>query len=291
MAKSFLRYPGGKTRRSVQQTILSYAPQNYIEYREPFVGGGGIFFSVKNNTDMFNRVQKTWINDINKDLISVYLAFRDDIDRFIEKCKSIKPAELGELESFPTKNSSGKKYNSRLMNVFYELLDNDSDAALRYFFINRTVWMGRVIFDPAKRSRMYFSNPSGWNIIKQEKRLRQISKYLAGTKITAGDYNDLLLESGEKVWIYCDPPYIKDTDLNSHSKLYEHSFSMDDHLRFFDIVRKCNHKVAISYDDDKDGIIRELYKDFNIYELKWIYSGNTKEIKEEGRELLITNYD
>ena len=36
---SIFRYPGGKSRRAVQQLILSYAPADYREYREPFVGG------------------------------------------------------------------------------------------------------------------------------------------------------------------------------------------------------------------------------------------------------------
>lgn len=44
--QSIFRYPGGKSRSSAQQKILRFAPENYAEYREPFVGGGGIFFAV-----------------------------------------------------------------------------------------------------------------------------------------------------------------------------------------------------------------------------------------------------
>jgi site-specific DNA-adenine methylase len=38
------RYPGGKGRKAVYTWILGHAPDVVAEYREPFVGGGGVFF-------------------------------------------------------------------------------------------------------------------------------------------------------------------------------------------------------------------------------------------------------
>ncbi len=43
--KSPLRYPGGKS-RAIKQ-ILPQIPVNIREYREPFFGGGSVFFAVK----------------------------------------------------------------------------------------------------------------------------------------------------------------------------------------------------------------------------------------------------
>ena len=37
------RYPGGKSRPYVQQQILRLLPNDFSEYREGFVGGGGVF--------------------------------------------------------------------------------------------------------------------------------------------------------------------------------------------------------------------------------------------------------
>jgi DNA adenine methylase len=45
LIKSPLRYPGGKS-RAVSQ-ILPHIPLNIREYREPFVGGGSVFFAMR----------------------------------------------------------------------------------------------------------------------------------------------------------------------------------------------------------------------------------------------------
>ncbi len=100
----------------------------------------------------------------------------------------------------PTRQK-GKLHNKRLGEKFKELLeDRENDPALSYFFINRTVWAGRVNYSIP--SRLYYSNPQGWNITKTPK-LRQAGELMKDTKITCGDFAPLLQEPGKDVWIYC----------------------------------------------------------------------------------------
>ena len=47
LAKSPLRYPGGKSRALKQ--ILPLIPVNMTEFREPFVGGGSVFFAIRSS--------------------------------------------------------------------------------------------------------------------------------------------------------------------------------------------------------------------------------------------------
>ena len=82
--KSIFRYPGGKSKPAIQKTILKYVPQDIKEYREPFVGGGGIFFAMP-------EVETRWINDLNKNLIEVYKALQERPEEFIKKCREIEP--------------------------------------------------------------------------------------------------------------------------------------------------------------------------------------------------------
>lgn len=275
---SIFRYPGGKTKKSVRDLILSTEPDFYSEFREPFVGGGGVFFGI-------NVYKKRWINDINPELMSVYLALRDRPEDFIAKCKAIQPASEG--ESVIATKGTGKKYNARLRDKFDELIkDPHADRALRYFFVNRTVWGGRVNFDI--KSRLYYSNPTGWNIVKTD-RLEMAAKALFDVRITVGDYAPLLSEPGDDVWIYCDPPYMKDTELPKNSKLYACNFTLSDHAALALQVATCKHKVCISYDDHPE--VWELYKGFDIRKVSWKYSGTSNEIKEDGKELLILNYE
>lgn len=286
--RSPLRYPGGKTKKSIQKKILSYLPANFSEYREPFVGGGGIYFAIPTNI-----TNKRWINDINSGLVSFYDAMISRPNEFIAQCKEIEPAKEGEPLVLSREGSSpnSKKYNARLKAKFDELKYNEEcDQALRYFFINRTVWAGRVNYNPDMESRMYFSNPQGWNIVNTN-RLEEVSEWMQGTRVTCGSYKKLLEETGEDVVIYCDPPYIVDTNLDRMSQLYEFGFSIEDHEEFADTVSKCSHKVCISYDDTKE--IRSLYqglKGFYINEETWKYCGTANKQKKEGKELVITNY-
>lgn len=271
-----MRYPGGKSR--VQEKILKYAPDEYTEYREPFVGGGGVFFGV-------SPKKKRWINDRHPGLIAVYKALRNRPDTFIRKCEKIKPMLPGEPE-VPTRKA-GKLYNKRLGEKFQELLKDKRDPALSYFFINRTVWAGRVNYNLP--SRLYYSNPQGWNIVKTDK-LSQAGEIMQGTKITCGDFAPLLQEPGEDVAIYCDPPYVVNTNMPKTDQQYEHNFTLEDHKRFVDEVIKCKHKVCISYDDCDE--VRDWFSgsQFTIHNEEWKYSGSSMTTKKTGQEVIITNY-
>lgn len=280
------RYPGGKSRKSISNKILSYAPLFYEEYREPFAGGAGVFWKIPLHV-------KRWINDIDKDLISVYEALKNDPENFINLCRSISPAKEGE-ELTSTKLNGKKIYNKRLFDKFNELLSNkDSNQALRFFFVNRTVWLGRVCLE--RPSRLYYSNPNGWNIVEKDGVLETAAKICKNAKITCQSYENLLESSGREVFIYADPPYYKDTELSKNSKLYQHNFTEEDHIKLRDNIKKCKHKVLISYDNHE--FIKDLYKnDFNIYEEEWTYSGTSSseghsKNKTKGKELIITNYN
>lgn len=271
------RWPGGKSK--YQKRFLPYLPE-FSEIRFPFVGGGGIFWAV-------DCSKKRWINDINSHLMSVYSALRDRSEEFIKKCREIEPQKDGEECVSTIAGSTGKKYNKRLKEQFDYFVENECDEALKYFFINRTVWGGRVTYDPRMKSRLYFSNPSGWNIVKSDK-LERAAAILKDVKITCGDYEELLFESGEDVCIYLDPPYLMHTNLVSSDKLYEFGFEYSDHLLLCKNLKKCQHKWMLSYDDCEE--VREWYKDFNLYPLDLTYCGSSMEKKKNGKELIITNY-
>ena len=270
------RYPGGKSKKSVREKIFNRFPKEYAEYRETMVGGGGIFFNVPD-------CKKRWINDVDSNLMSVYTALKNNPEDFIKKCKEISPDEDLKVK-------------------FYQIIDDNSiDDALKYFFINRTVWAGRVNYEI--RSRLYFSNPQGWKIINTNK-LDKAAKLLSCVKISNLNYKELLSEPGEDVLIYVDPPYYLNTKLNKNSRLYRYNFEIEDHKELCEEIKKCQHKIILSYDDHS--FIRKLYKGFNFgrglgsshsrYE-KWKYCGtssaqsqNQNKIKRTGKELIISNF-
>mgnify|MGYP001594517405 FL=1 len=269
------RYPGGK--RKAIRKITNRMPNFVREIREPFVGGGSFFFAIP--TDV-----KRWINDIHPGLISVYTALRDNKEEFIKKCRDIKPASRDDFKVLIGKTLQ----NKRLYDKFQEMVkDRDKDQALSYFFINRTVWAGRVNY--SLPSRLYYSNPNGWNLAHTNK-MELAACHMKNAKITCGDYSVLLEESGEDVVIFADPPYVCNTEMPATDQQYEYNFTYKDHERFAKLAKKCVHKMIISYDDHK--LVRELFagSHFKIYEEEWKYSGSTLSKKKIGKELILVNY-
>jgi len=270
------RYPGGKGKKSIREKILSRFPKDYSEYREPMVGGGGMFFNIP-------TCKTRWINDLDDNLISVYLSLKNNPEEFITKCKDISP-------------------ESDLKGLFYRIIDDSNfDKALKYFFVNRTVWAGRVNYEI--RSRLYFSNPPGWKIVNTNK-LEKAASIIKEARVSSLDYKDVLKEPGSDVLVYIDPPYYLNTKLEKNSRLYKHNFEFDDHKELCEHVKSCKHNIVLSYDDDP--AIRKLYKGFNFGRglgasharaEKWKYCGtssaksqNQSKTKRVGKELIISNF-
>jgi len=271
------RYPGSKANGRAQRQIKSFFPVSFKEYREPFVGSGAIYWTIPSTTPR-------WINDFNRNLIAVYEALKYRPGKFIELCREIPPADPE--EPVLTK-PSGARYPLRLLEKFKQFkLDDGMDPALRYLFLNRCAWNGRVILDQKRRhSSTHFSAPCGW-CFKLFDKLAEAAEVVADTRIACSDFEELFNAPGDDVFIFADPPYVKDTELHKTRKLYEHGFTMDDHRRLRDCVRRCKHDVMITYDDHST--IRELYKEFFINDASWIYMGRAD--RKLGRELIITNY-
>ena len=66
--KPFLKWAGGK--RWLVNQYSSVFPELFEVYREPFLGGGSVFFHV--------GAKNAVLGDANKDLIACYAAMRDD---------------------------------------------------------------------------------------------------------------------------------------------------------------------------------------------------------------------
>ncbi len=290
---TIFRYPGGKSKATIRKLILKYQPRRYSEYRDPFVGGGGVFFAV-------SPQKKRWINDMDSGLVSVYQSLRDQPAEFIAACRRIAPARRNEpdprdrqflpLSAAEPKTSArdgGRKlYNARLKRVYDELLAS-AESPVRWYFMNRTNWAGRVNFDLP--SRMYFSCEQGWNITTTRD-LEGAAARLRGVRITCGDYTDVLEAEGSNVWIYADPPYYLNSEFSPTGQLYRHNFTDEDHVRFAEAVRRCRHRVCISYDEHPR--VRELFDGMWFNTFTTTYCGTAPGVKKrEAMELIITNYD
>lgn len=263
--KSPLRYPGGKS-RAVKQ-IIPIVP-SFHEYREPMVGGGAIFFALK---QLFPK-RKYWINDINEDLYLFWKYCRDDVTelgvevrRLRSECKSGHELYLSQLKA--KKNLS------------------EFQRAARFFILNRVTFSG--LAESGGYSQQAFKTRFTVSSIS---RLASASKILQETTITNEDYEKALYASGENVFIFLDPPYFS----TAQSRLYGENGSLHtnfDHKRFAKNMEKCKHKWLITYDDSPE--VRKLFPFAHIYEWELQYGMNNYKQKTAriGKELFISNYE
>ena len=233
LAKSPLRYPGGKSRALKQ--ILPLIPVNIAEFREPFVGGGSVFFAIRNLFQ--DRIKSYWINDLNYDLYCFWKQTRDNGPNLVEALTDTHATTTNGRALFEELTKA-----KDLLNKNPDML-SEFERAVRFFVLNRITFSGVV--DSGGYSQSAYEKRFTESSIE---RVKNISPYLSGVKITNGDYTEALFHDGDDVLIFLDPPYWKATE----SKLYGVRGELHttfDHAQFAENMRKCPHKWLITYDD------------------------------------------
>lgn len=264
MIKSPLRYPGGKSRAV---SLISKLLPNFDEFREPFVGGGSVFIYAKQQFP-----DKTfWINDLYFELYKFWEISQKDVDGLIEKIylwRNQFPVGK-ELHQFLNKNIS----------TF-----NDLERATAFFIYNRITFSGTSLSGGFSEAAF-----KGRFTESSIQRLNEFAKVIANTTITNLDYEELVNKDGKNVFIFLDPPYYSATK----SALYGKNGNLHkafNHQKFADAMKHCKHKWLITYDDCD--YIRELFSFANIipWELTYGMKNITKDSKQKGKELFISNY-
>nr|ADR73000.1 M2.BsrBI [Geobacillus stearothermophilus] len=257
--RSPLRYPGGKYYAlKYIMPFLNCVPHD--EYREPFLGGGNVFFAKK-------KSPINWLNDLESDLIELY--------------KVIADSELrSQLINMVSTETASRERHEEIKNM---VPNSTLEIAFRTYYLNRTSYSG-IINKPAwGYAEGKSSPPQNW-----PKLLEPAGKKLSNVKITCKDFEEVITAKpeGNTVLMYLDPPYYHADQKRAYTK----PFSIEDHLRLAKLLKETNYLFCLSYDDCPE--IRQLYSWAEIYELSWLY--NTANIKGQsrklGRELIITNY-
>jgi DNA adenine methylase len=258
MIKSVLRYPGGKSK--VAHKLISLLPPNIKEFREPMVGGGSVSLVLKQT---FPHV-KVWINDLSYDLVCFWKTLRDNPDELIKELKRIK---------------SVFKDGRRLFEEFSSQEGgNEFERAVRFFVLNRISFSGTTY--SGGFSQQAFEKRFTDTAIE---RLKKASEIIQDFRITHGDYERLLFEEGEGVFIFLAPPYYSTANSRLYGKRGDLHTSFD-HQRFTKNMQKCPHLWLITYDDCKE--VRTLFSFANIYSWELQYGMTAK----KGREILIANF-
>jgi DNA adenine methylase len=266
MIKSPLRYPGGK--QKAISKIANYLPSSFSEFREPFIGGGSVFFHILQTDPSLNY----WINDLNEELYHFWLQSKINLTELVDLVWDIKKNK-----------TDGRALFKHLAKADTTKM-NSLERAVRFFVLNRISFSGTIESGGYSEASFIgrFTNSS-------IDRLAALDQCLINTQITNLDYGHLLEKPGKDVFIFLDPPYLSNRD----SKLYGkkgnlHTFF--DHKRFAQLMKNCPHQWLITYDDCEE--VRNNFSFASIYEWKLQYGMNNykQEKAKKGDELFITNY-
>ena len=264
MIKSPLRYPGGKSR--AVKKISGLVP-DFKEFREPFVGGGSIFVYLKQKYPE----RKFWINDLYENLY-----------HFWNNCKSNPKELIEQILLWKNEFDNGKKLHKYLLNNIDEF--DESKKAAAFFVFNRITFSGTT--ESGGFSNAAFNGRFTDSSIE---RVKQLTTILDNTKITNFDYQEVIEKSGEDVFIFLDPPYYSATKSALYGKNGNFHKNFD-HIRFAEVMQKCNHKWLLTYDNSE--YIKELFSFANIFkwDLKYGMRNVSENSNQNGKELFISNF-
>lgn len=273
--KTCLRYPGGKSKAT--KTLAPWYPENFKEYREPFIGGGSVaFYTTQAYPDI-----PIWINDLYVPLYNFWVQLRDNGEELSERLKEIKT----KVSDFATQDEKDAAHKELFNQTRTDINTQEGlERAASFFILNKCSFSGLT----ENSTFSVTASRSNFSFVGIEK-LKAYSKLMKNWKITNIDYSEVMNVPGDDVFVFLDPPYdIKDFLYGKDREMHK-SF---DHDLFAENVYKCPHKFMITYNvNDR---LLELYKNYELNYWKLRYSmahrgdkGTDENVKTE---LLVTNY-
>ncbi len=268
--KSPLRYPGGKSRAI--KILKDYFPQSFSEYREPFFGGGSVGIYLAQNL-LHQKQKQFFANDFNQDVYCFWNILKMQNQALINAIQNIKKYY----------DNGRELYESILIRRNESL--SDFQRAVDFFVLNRITFSGVV--DCGGYSQKAFESRFTQSSIE---RLKNMDTILQNFIFSNESYENLLLKEGKDVFIFLDPPYYSATKSRLYGKKGDLHTSFN-HQKLCENLKNTKHKFLLTYDDSE--LIRNLYKDFYVYEYSLQYGmNNYKQMQAtKGAEVLISNFN
>ena len=254
-------YMGNKV--DIAEWIIPLFPPHRI-YVEVFGGTGAILLNKLPSKSEF-------YNDYNQHLVNLFETTRIRKDEFFEQLKQLPISE-------------------HLYKTFY---DNHSDYtqfpsvenAVRYLYIMSLCFMGKYDggfkYDDGESFKYTFE--------KKMQLLEVIHKRMKGVVMLNKNYDKVVTQFGkrEDVLMYLDPPYV---NTEGYYKHLAGEFTVTDHIKLRDLLRKVKCKFFLSYEDDP--MVNDLYGQFfYIWRKNKVRRGQlTQGGKGFAEEVIVTNY-
>lgn len=233
--RPFVKWAGGKTR--LLSKLLPHVPGSFDDYHEPFLGGGAMFFAVRER-----MCGTAYLADLNDELVNAWLVVRDHEG-------GLRLA----LEHYLANDSEEFFYSQRTRQP-----ENRIDRAAWFLYLNQTSWNG-----------LWRVNRCGeYNVPWGQRPFRgftssQLSGYggvLRGAKVEFLDFREALERPSPGDFVYLDPPYLPVSETSKFFFYTEKRFRAAD---LADLARCCKdltgRGVAWVLSNRDTPLVRELF--------------------------------
>ena len=274
--KTPLRYPGGKSRACTKMDPYFPDLREYVEFREPFLGGGSVALHV---TKKYPHLKIT-VNDLYEPLINFWVQLQTFGDELTKKLKDYKSTHSDPVSAKELFLECKSRINDKSLDCI--------ERAAAFYIVNKCSFSG-LTESSSFSQQASISNFSMRGIEK----LPGYSEIISGWHINQYSYEYWFRENiHDGLFMYLDPPYdIKDN-------LYGKSGSMHkgfNHDEFANVCDEHDIPMLISYNSDqlvKDRFTQSKWKaaEFDLtYTMRSV--GEYMREQKERKELLLFNYD
>ncbi len=264
----FLRWAGGK--QQLKRILLAFLPLDVSErtYREPFLGGGSLFFAIQPAAAV--------LSDANEHLIKCYEFVRDQptlVARY--------------LRAHALKNTKAHYYRVR---EEYNASDFSAAQAARFIYLNKTCFNG--IFRVNAKGK--FNVPYGRKespAIPDGAKLVTVAAALKSASLRALSFEQALENSARGDFVYLDPPYPPLNGTAYFTHYTSERFSVQDQRNVAERVHELDRRGCLLMISNADTpLIRRLYRKYELVSLPVIRYLTCKSVRHKVKELVITNY-
>lgn len=242
-ARPFLRWAGGKTQ--LLPKLLAHVPAKLETCREPFLGGGALFFAM--------RPERAVLSDSNRELVTTYQAIRDNVNDVIDRLQRLATRHCPE---------QFEEERVRLINFAFARPD---DVAARMIYLNKTCFNGLYRVNASGKFNVPLGKFKRPPTICDEANLRACSSALASAWIECWDFRAAIKAAKRGDFVYADPPYLPSSGTADFTSYTANGFDATDHCALEDALTRAGKRgahVLLSSADNPAS--RKIYRGLKI---------------------------
>jgi len=278
MVKPLFKWTGGKNRLLEKYTNLNFFPDpsSFDTFIDLFTGGSAVSLWVAERYPD----KKLIINDLNTELVTMYLHIRNEWDKFLPYYEKY-VAEFMVGDPIERK----ERYDSyKPVYAFqYEKYDPIEISALLLVMLKTNfngIWKNYIKWNTR------YSTPAGTMTYKSRLfdvgHLMQFRDILRRAEVLNLSYEKVDIPS--KSWVFADPPY------RDSGKMYSDQFDDDDQKKLAEFLKSKDCLYAESNKEIGDEFWNRLYPEDNINYLDHKYTCGQGDSTKHVTEVLIKNY-